>query len=131
MSSPSTKTVSTPQRGRISLHTTKQEPKRLRAATRRSPLPSSAASAANTAAMSVPVERALEALEHVVGVRISGGCGGGCRADGTLPGPAQEDHRRVTVVRTARERLSQLVHERAVASAAAVDPFDQHRRAVD
>ena len=36
-SSPSTKTVSTPQRGRISLHTTKHEPNRLRAATNLSP----------------------------------------------------------------------------------------------
>src|SRR6516164_10661573 len=41
-SSPSTKTVSTPQRGKISLHTTKHEPNRLRAATSRSPAPSSA-----------------------------------------------------------------------------------------
>ena len=36
-SSPSTNTVSTPHRGRISLHTTKHEPNRLRAATNRSP----------------------------------------------------------------------------------------------
>ncbi|WP_425303343.1 2-oxoglutarate dehydrogenase, E2 component, dihydrolipoamide succinyltransferase, partial [Nocardia wallacei] len=43
-SSPSTKTVSTPQRGRISLQTTKHDPNRLRAATSRSPSPSSAAS---------------------------------------------------------------------------------------
>src|SRR3546814_5264082 len=42
LSSPSTKTTSTPQRGRISLHTTKQDPNRLRAATNRSPLPNSA-----------------------------------------------------------------------------------------
>ena len=50
-SSPSTNTVSTPQRGRISLHTTKHDPNRLRAATNRSPAPSSAPSEVNTADM--------------------------------------------------------------------------------
>ncbi len=56
-SSPSTNTVSTPQRGRISLHTTKHEPNRLRAATSRSPAPSSAPSEVNTAAMPVAVAK--------------------------------------------------------------------------
>ncbi len=56
-SSPSTNTVSTPQRGRISLHTTKQEPNRLRAATSRSPAFSSAPSAVNTADMPLAVPK--------------------------------------------------------------------------
>lgn len=60
-SSPSTKTVSTPQRGRISLHTTKQDPNRLRAATSRSPAASSAPNAVNTAAMPVAVAKAAGA----------------------------------------------------------------------
>ena len=50
-SGPSTNTVSTPQRGRISLRITKQEPNRERAATTRSPAASSAPSAVNTADM--------------------------------------------------------------------------------
>ena len=60
-SSPSTNTISTPQRGRISLHTTKHEPNRLRAATSRSPAPSSAPSEVNTAAMPVAVANAAGA----------------------------------------------------------------------
>lgn len=60
-SSPSTKTVSTPQRGRISLHTTKHEPNRLRDATNRSPAPSSAPSDVNTAAMPLAVANAAGA----------------------------------------------------------------------
>ncbi len=60
-SSPSTKTVCTPQRGRISLHTTKHEPNRLRAATSRSPAPSSAPSEVNTAAMPLAVANAAGA----------------------------------------------------------------------
>ena len=56
-SSPSTNTVSTPQRGRISLHTTKHEPNRLRAATNRSPAASSAPSDVNTAAIPVAVAK--------------------------------------------------------------------------
>ena len=56
-SSPSTKTVSTPHRGRISLHTTKHDPNRLRAATSRSPAPSSAPSEVNTAAMPLAVAK--------------------------------------------------------------------------
>ena len=60
-SSPSTKTVSTPQRGRISLHTTKHEPNRLRAATSRSPAPSRAPSAVNTAAIPLAVAKAAGA----------------------------------------------------------------------
>ncbi len=50
-SAPSTNTVSTPQRGSISLQITKQEPNSAREATRREPLPHSAASATNTADM--------------------------------------------------------------------------------
>src|SRR5665811_2031801 len=46
---PSTNTLSTPQLGRISSRTTKQEPKRLRELTTRSPLPSNAPSATKTA----------------------------------------------------------------------------------
>ena len=56
-SSPSTNTVSTPQRGRISLHTTKHDPNRLRAATSRSPPASSAPSEVNTAAIPVAVAK--------------------------------------------------------------------------
>ncbi len=56
-SSPSTNTVSMPQRGRISLHTTKQDPNRLRAATSRSPAASSAPSEVNTAAIPVAVAK--------------------------------------------------------------------------
>ncbi len=48
---PSTKTVSTPQRGRISSRMTKQEPKRAREATTRSPRAQSAAIVVNTAAI--------------------------------------------------------------------------------
>ncbi|SKU20301.1 Uncharacterised protein [Mycobacteroides abscessus subsp. abscessus] len=61
MSSPSTNTVSTPQRGRISLHTTKQDPNRLRAATSLSPAPSNAPSAVKTADMPVAVANAASA----------------------------------------------------------------------
>ncbi|CNH68977.1 Uncharacterised protein [Mycobacterium tuberculosis] len=60
-SSPSTKTVSTPHRGRISLHTTKHDPNRLRAATNRSPAPSNAPSEVNTAAMPLAVAKAAGA----------------------------------------------------------------------
>lgn len=60
-SSPSTKTVSTPQRGRISLHTTKHDPNRLREATSRSPAASSAPSEVNTAAMPLAVAKAAGA----------------------------------------------------------------------
>src|SRR6185437_6451314 len=60
-SSPSTKTVSTPQRGRISLHTTKHDPNKLRDATNRSPAPSSAPSEVNTAAMPLAVANAAGA----------------------------------------------------------------------
>ena len=56
-SSPSTNTVSIPQRGRISLHTTKHDPNRLRAATSRSPAASSAPSEVKTAAMPVAVAK--------------------------------------------------------------------------
>ena len=60
-SSPSTKTVSTPQRGSISLHTTKHEPNRLRPATNRSPAFSSAPNEVNTAAMPDAVANAAGA----------------------------------------------------------------------
>ena len=50
-SGPSTKTVSTPQRGRISFRITKQEPNSERAATTRSPAASRAPRAVNTADM--------------------------------------------------------------------------------
>ena len=60
-SSPSTKTVSMPHRGRISLQTTKQDPNRLRAATNRSPAASSAPSEVNTAAMPLAVANAAGA----------------------------------------------------------------------
>ncbi|MNI64940.1 hypothetical protein D3C73_1204150 [compost metagenome] len=50
-SGPSTNTVSTPQRGRISLRITKQEPNRERAATTRSPAASRAPKAVKTADM--------------------------------------------------------------------------------
>ncbi len=60
-SSPSTNSISTPQRGRISLHTTKHEPNRLRAATSRSPAPSSAPSEVNTAAIPDAVANAAGA----------------------------------------------------------------------
>ena len=56
-SAPSTKTVSTPQRGRISSRMTKHEPKRARDETTRSPWPSSAASATKTADMPEPVAK--------------------------------------------------------------------------
>ncbi len=48
-SGPSTKTVSTPQRGRISSRMTKQDPNRAREATTLDPWPHSAARATNTA----------------------------------------------------------------------------------
>jgi hypothetical protein len=60
-SSPSTNSTSTPQRGRISLHTTKHDPNRLRAATNRSPAPSSAPSEVNTAAIPEAVANAAGA----------------------------------------------------------------------
>ena len=50
-----------PHRGRISLHTTKHEPNRLRAATSRSPVASSAPSEVNTAAIPVAVAKAAGA----------------------------------------------------------------------
>ena len=50
-SAPSTKTVSTPQRGRISSRITKHDPKSAREATTRSPAPTRAASEVNTAAI--------------------------------------------------------------------------------
>jgi hypothetical protein len=50
-SGPSTNTVSTPQRGRISFRITKQEPNSDRAATTRSPAASSAPRAVKTADM--------------------------------------------------------------------------------
>ena len=60
-SSPSTKTVSTPQRGRISLHTTKHEPNRLRAATSRSPARAARPSAVNTADIPLAVAKQASA----------------------------------------------------------------------
>ncbi len=60
-SAPSTKTVSTPQRGRISSRMTKHEPKRARDDTTRSPWPSSAASATKTADMPDPVAKQASA----------------------------------------------------------------------
>ena len=60
-SSPSTNTVSTPQRGKISLHTTKHDPNRLRAATSRSPAASSAPNDVNTAAIPLAVANAAGA----------------------------------------------------------------------
>jgi hypothetical protein len=50
-----------PQRGKISLHTTKHDPNRLRAATNRSPVASSAPSEVNTAAMPLAVANAARA----------------------------------------------------------------------
>ena len=54
-SCPSTKSVCTPNRGRISSRITKHEPNRLRAATTRSPAETSAAIATQTAAMPLAV----------------------------------------------------------------------------
>jgi hypothetical protein len=56
-SSPSTNTVWTPHRGRISLHTTKHDPNRLRAATSRSPAANRAPNDVNTAAIPVAVAK--------------------------------------------------------------------------